>query len=448
MRCKCTQGQGRRLLTRLQIPCAVEALGDPCLGFDLKNRTCACFHEAETRKLEICLRRSCSIADELRYTRLHKFVCEYPVRDVGRKYTVREYVLTTFSSVAVVLRLLSKTLPDGAAERLGLGLDDLCVGLAYVLLLPMVHIAATLMVGAGLGRDIWMLSVEQIRLCYYYSYVLEPLYFAISALIRVAFLAFFLRAFGTAGTELMVFKRWRFSVTVKTTIVLNLLGMIAFTFAAVFQCLPISYVWDNFDREHAGTCTNNGAMMWISSLLGIVMDSWILYLPLSQINLLHMSRLKKIQLACMFSVGFIVTMIGILRIHTFYALKDSYNETWDSYSLVAWSTLEIHAGIICACIPGLRIFFVRTVPENFRRLRGQSGRRTPAAAHTKETGTLSTSGSRIEDEGTAGAFEMHDIVGSDVETAGPGSKHIPRTAKRPDLDRRVTPDFFAVSKRR
>lgn len=84
---------------------------------------------------------------------------------MGRQYTVQQYVLTTSSGLAVVLRLLSKTLPGGdPGESAALGFDDLCVALAYVFLVPTIHINATLMVSAGLGRDIWMLSVAQIRL--------------------------------------------------------------------------------------------------------------------------------------------------------------------------------------------------------------------------------------------------------------------------------------------
>ncbi|KAL8339464.1 hypothetical protein RB601_005846 [Gaeumannomyces tritici] len=432
------------------INCVLQTLADPCLGFDLRNRTCSCFHEAEARTWDTCLRRSCSFADELTTTRLFKLACDYPVRNVGRQYTVQQYVLTAVSGVAVVLRLLPKTLPGGTADRVALGLDDLCVGLAYVLLLPMIYVAATLMVDVGLGRDVWMLNVEQIRLCYYYFYLVEPLYFVIAALVRVAFLLFFLRAFATAGAQSKVFKRWGFRATIKTTIALNLLGAVAFSFAAVFQCWPISYFWDGFDREHAGSCMNNGVMMLLNSLLGIAMDSWILYLPLSQITLLTMSRPRKLQLACMFSLGFIVTIIGILRIQAFDALKDSGNPTWSSYPLVAWSTLEIHAGIICACIPGLRVFFVRTVPENFGRLR--DWRASPA--HGQETGTLSTRGTRIEDEGTAGAWEMHAPIEADPPLcpgslrSQRGSKNISGTStERPGLDRRTTPDFFLVTKR-
>ncbi|KLU85894.1 hypothetical protein MAPG_04914 [Magnaporthiopsis poae ATCC 64411] len=404
-------------IPKCAIPCAIKMLGDQCLGLDLKNKSCGCFKEAEATKYALCVRMTCPVADALTTARLTKIACGYPVRDLGRQYTIQQYVFMTLSGLAVVLRLLSKILPGGdSGQSATLGVDDLCVALAYVFLVPTIHINAALMVGAGLGRDIWTLSLAQLRVYGYYFYLSEPLYFVVTGLVRLAFLAFFLRVFGTKGTACTIFKRWSFAMVVKVTIVLSLMAMVAFTIAVVFQCTPISYFWKRFDGVSRGTCINSVLLINLNSALSIFMDLWILYLPLSQISLLNMPRRRKLQLALMFSVGFIATVVAVLRMQTFYALNSSMNMTWDSYPLVAWSSLEMHAGIICVCMPAMRIFC-----------------RSGISMDSKPVVTVFGS-------------DAEDTTPPDpLRSVHPGTEYIPGAfAGKPD-SRRLTPNFFAVS---
>lgn len=43
----------------------------------------------------------------------------------------------------------------------------------------------------------------------------------------------------------------------------------------------------------------------------------------------------------------------------------SNNPTWDQTDVIKWSNIEINVGIICACLPSLRVIFVRVFPNIF-----------------------------------------------------------------------------------
>lgn len=58
-----------------------------------------------------------------------------------------------------------------------------------------------------------------------------------------------------------------------------------------------------------------------------------------------------------------MTVISILRLRSLVTFAASNNPTWDQTSVLNWSNLEINIGIICACLPALRIILVRMFPK-------------------------------------------------------------------------------------
>jgi hypothetical protein len=50
----------------------------------------------------------------------------------------------------------------------------------------------------------------------------------------------------------------------------------------------------------------------------------------------------------------------------------SRNPTWDSTDIIYWSNIEQNVGIICACMPALRIMLVRMFPRILSSPRGTS----------------------------------------------------------------------------
>lgn len=61
---------------------------------------------------------------------------------------------------------------------------------------------------------------------------------------------------------------------------------------------------------------------------------------------------------------FSVTVVSILRLHSLTKYNASiFNPTWDFVDIGIWSSVEIHVGIICICLPSLRLFLVHLFPK-------------------------------------------------------------------------------------
>lgn len=59
-----------------------------------------------------------------------------------------------------------------------------------------------------------------------------------------------------------------------------------------------------------------------------------------------------------------MTIISILRLHSLVKFTtDTSNPTWDFTSITMWSSIEVTVGIICACLPSLRLFLARIFPR-------------------------------------------------------------------------------------
>jgi hypothetical protein len=57
--------------------------------------------------------------------------------------------------------------------------------------------------------------------------------------------------------------------------------------------------------------------------------------------------------------------VSCLRLKTLVVFASTLNPTWDQYDVAKWSTIEINVGIICACMPSLRVVLGRILPRLF-----------------------------------------------------------------------------------
>lgn len=86
------------------------------------------------------------------------------------------------------------------------------------------------------------------------------------------------------------------------TQIFNVLLVLAFLFADFGQCIPLSYFWNAWDKEHLGSCFNINAMAYAHSAINIALDVWMLLLPATEVWKLNMS-LKKLGVSAMFAIG-------------------------------------------------------------------------------------------------------------------------------------------------
>jgi len=89
----------------------------------------------------------------------------------------------------------------------------------------------------------------------------------------------------------------------------------------------------------------------------------MLILPITQIWNLQLGTKKKVAVAAMLCVGVLMTIVSILRLRSLVSFANTTNPTYDFYNSGLWSMLELDVGIICVCMPNIRLILVRLFPK-------------------------------------------------------------------------------------
>ncbi|OHE94022.1 CFEM domain-containing protein [Colletotrichum orchidophilum] len=330
------------------VTCILSAVKDSPCG--LTNTTCICNDSKFESTTESCITGACSIKDTLHAKAVFETTCDKPVRDHSAEYVRLTWVLLGLTTFVVAARLIYKYFSSAQ-----LGLDDLFTFLAYLAVLPSFIINLVGILPAGLGKDIWTLTPHQIESFGYWFYIVEPMYFVQMGLVKMAILCFYMRIFDRTGLGKLL---WG-------TAAFNAVNTFVFLMVGIFQCTPIHYYWTRWDGEHRGTCININAVPWANAIISIVLDLWILYLPLSRIRTLNLHWWKKLAVTLMFCVGTFVTVVSILRLQSLVRFANSLNPTWDQFDIAFWTCLEVPTGIICCCLPAIRLILIQVFPKLF-----------------------------------------------------------------------------------
>ncbi|KAF2464991.1 uncharacterized protein BDR25DRAFT_91906 [Lindgomyces ingoldianus] len=347
-----TAAQGSLLSAIDQLPpCALECLStaitaSPC---GLTNQTCICTNQQLQSSVETCVLKSCTVKQGLTTKNITMTTCGAPIRNKTGIYRTISITLGVISAVCVLLRLFYKLVLTMGE----LGLDDCFIGITLIDGVPSTIINVRGMAANGLGKDIWTLSFPTITNFVRWFYILEVLYFSQVSLLKLSLLFFYLRIFPGKPVRRLI---W-------ATIIFNTLYGVAFVLTAIFQCRPISFYWNSWDAEHSGHCININALGWANATISIVLDIWMLAIPMSQLIHLKLAWKKKVGVAMMFCVGTFVTIVSILRLQSLVHFANSSNPTWDQWDINNWSTVEINVGVICACMPAIRVILVRLFPK-------------------------------------------------------------------------------------
>lgn len=156
----------------------------------------------------------------------------------------------------------------------------------------------------GLGKDIWTVPFENITAILKIYYFDEDLYLTCLPLVKISVLFFYLRIFP---------QDW-FRYACFATMAACAGYGIAFLLVSVFQCRPLQFAWNHWDGEHAGNCNDINAQGWTSAAINVILDIVVLALPMPVIAKLELNKRKKGLVLLMFSTGFVVTIISILRL--------------------------------------------------------------------------------------------------------------------------------------
>ena len=173
--------------------------------------------------------------------------------------------------------------------------------------------------------------------------------------------------------------RW---TTYATLFVVNAAGF-ALTLLNILQCRPLSAVFQEIPPATA-TCTDIVTLYLSSSPVNISTDLAILFLPMPILTGMRLPRKQKIILIITFSFGAFAAVVDVVRIaylqsafqvrlnevgtlDTTAARRDEQDDfSWYASLSFMWSAIEVHVGIICACVPSLKPLATKIIPGILR----------------------------------------------------------------------------------
>ncbi|KAH3999904.1 hypothetical protein HBI81_052550 [Parastagonospora nodorum] len=139
----------------------------------------------------------------------------------------------------------------------------------------------------------------------------------------------------------------------KLTMCLLVAWQIVVVIVVPAQCTPLEKLWD-FTGTVEGHCINANAFYHVTSAFHILMDIWILVLPLKLIIRIPRPPREKIALFIIFGLGVISTIASIVRLQSLRIFTLSNDPFYDSLPINTWSMVEVNIGIVCASIPSLK----------------------------------------------------------------------------------------------
>ena len=171
--------------------------------------------------------------------------------------------------------------------------------------------------------------------------------------------------------------RW---TTIATLVVVNVAG-IALTFLNIFQCRPVGAAFED-PISPSTTCIDIVTLYLSSAPVNIITDLAILLLPMPILTGMRLPRNEKIILIITFSFGAFVAVVDVVRIAYLEsaalarlratgpsASGAEYDYSWIASLSFTWSAIEVHVGIICACVPGVKPLVAKVFPALLGRIK-------------------------------------------------------------------------------
>ncbi|KAL3467696.1 hypothetical protein BJX64DRAFT_121549 [Aspergillus heterothallicus] len=325
------------------------------------DQQCICTNHDLILQLEVCVAANCTVKEGLTTLNVTNTECDAPIRD----QTNLSIVLPSIgfaSLIFVVMRIYTRLF----ITQPGLGLDDWATILLACCTIP-INSGSILLGIAGLGKDIWTLEFDKITRILYLFYIQEIIYIFCISMTKICLLLFYLRIFPSKTMRTLI----------KVSCAATCSYCIAFMFALAFQCSPVSYNWNGWDGEHEGTCVEKNTLVVTAAALNIVLDAWVIALPIPKVLRLQASITTKLQVIFMFSVGFLITGVSIYRTVMLKIFATSTNATWDQAAGGYWSVIEVDVGLFCICLPAVRSLLGHLMPSVFGSTKGTSSAGQP-----------------------------------------------------------------------
>jgi hypothetical protein len=168
-------------------------------------------------------------------------------------------------------------------------------------------------------------------------------------LTKISLIMLYMGIFGTV--------QWYRNLSLVLIGILSLYVVVAFI-TGLFQCNPIPKSW-TMDLE--GKCITNIYFFIFNAAFGLGTDIVVLLLPFPILLGLKLRVSQKLALLPVFGLGIFIVVISAVRLAAL-ASNLKTDVTYDLRSNI-WTISEMNVAIICACLPMIRVLFIRLFPQ-------------------------------------------------------------------------------------
>ncbi|KAJ5054539.1 uncharacterized protein L3040_000810 [Drepanopeziza brunnea f. sp. 'multigermtubi'] len=206
----------------------------------------------------------------------------------------------------------------------------------------------------GLGAHMKAVTQESLETGTRIVFMCELLYVVTTTVTKVAIAAYFLRLSSKLYQRLTVY------ITLATVMIFSTM----YFFFLIFQCGPISYLWEKYNEDAHGYCLSSdtlSAVTYIHSAMSTITDWAFGILPISFVWNMQMDPRTKFSVILILCLGFFASTATIVRIYYIARLTETSDLSWEGIHLAKWSMVEPAIAITAMNIATLRPLFTRNL---------------------------------------------------------------------------------------
>lgn len=267
----------------------------------------------------------------------------------------------------------------------------------------------------GMGSPMGTLSTDEMETLLKITFSIELMYYAIIGCVK--------------SSIVFMYDRFAVSATMKklclaTNIVL-LVFFIVCVGVVVGQCRPLEKAWD-VARFVEGSCIDTTAFFYFTSGFGILMDCWILILPLPTLKHLQITRRSRRVLYGVFGIGALATAFSCARLYSINTYTKATDPFRDSTLVNVWSMVEVNVAIWCACAPALKPIFSpsRFLDSNKSTSRNYHSLKVPGGSKNIDGSTSQSHIIHIQSGNHSSSPRGSSQGGEDIELERPRQAHV------------------------
>ncbi|KAH8600631.1 hypothetical protein B0O99DRAFT_736691 [Bisporella sp. PMI_857] len=242
-----------------------------------------------------------------------------------------------FSIISLVLRLWSKRI-----QKSPYAFHDYMAIVAIVLTAGAVSVFLAAAFAAGLGVHLQALLTTNPEKFALHLKVFVPaqlLWAAANTSVKFSILSLYT----------VIFPNRRFSYVCYGTMAVTGAYFTMVVLEGFLLCRPVQYNWD---KSIAGDCKGENPAYLVAGITNLIIDAFIVTLPMPMLLGLQMSLSKKLKVTAMFSLGALICIFSLLRV--------LWLQSWDladmTYTVAPgaiYSVLEPSLGVVNANLPAI-----------------------------------------------------------------------------------------------